>query len=114
MSARFLVGDAEIWSPGSLTAELFLGEVALLEQVVSRASGFGPLVSDEVRVDREQLAEFTSECAALADRLRRAPAATAILEGTLATLFLIAEKAGIKELTSESAILIRERARAWM
>jgi hypothetical protein len=72
MSVSFVRSDdgSEIWNPGSMTATLFVEQVATIARMLQMESGVGPIAADEVRID---LAPFDAFGHAFAERLLHTP-----------------------------------------
>jgi hypothetical protein len=114
MSVIIISGEREIWSGPSLSVDVFLQEVSILERIVGCPSGIGPIVNDEVSIAADQFAVFVVGSSILVERIQFSPMARALLEGVLGTVFTLASRLDLPELESSAARLLRERARAWM
>ena len=64
MGVLFEDGDELIWNPSPRLARLFVGQVRALEELTSAHSGIGPIIGDEVQVNRTQLHAFVAALAA--------------------------------------------------
>ncbi|MFJ9815542.1 DUF6086 family protein [Streptomyces sp. NPDC101151] len=95
MSQYFDIGDETLWNPSNGAARLFLLQVAAFEEEVGLPSGFGPMENDECRLDPVAFEAFLD---ALLARHRRTSHAVllALSEGFVATVLVLAERAGIE------------------
>ncbi|MGH4034125.1 DUF6086 family protein [Actinomycetota bacterium Odt1-20B] len=93
MSQYFGVGDETLWNPSNTVARLFLRQVAVFEAELGLPSGIGPMENDECDIAPDVLGEFAH---ALLAHYRRThhPVLAALSEGFLATLLVLAQRAG--------------------
>ncbi|MEU6373445.1 DUF6086 family protein [Streptomyces sp. NPDC046909] len=95
MSQYFELDGETLWNPSNGAARLFLAQVRVYEEEVGVPSGFGPMENDECQVDPAALAPFADALIALHDRTRHA-VVDALSEGFVATVLVLAERAGIE------------------
>lgn len=95
MSQYFDLGERTLWNPSNGAARLFLGQVSVFEAELGLPSGIGPMREDECQIDSATLKLFVE---ALLERHHRPSHAvmTALSEGILATMLVLAERADIK------------------
>ncbi|MGH4035201.1 DUF6086 family protein [Actinomycetota bacterium Odt1-20B] len=94
VSQYFGVGDDTLWNPSNTVARLFLRQVAVFEAELGLPSGIGPIENDECDIDPDVLGEFARTLLAHYRRTQH-PVLAALCEGFLATLLVLAERAGI-------------------
>lgn len=94
MSQYYDLGDRTLWNPSNGASRLFLREVAVFEAELGLPSGLGPMENDACDVDPAALGVFAD---ALVDRHRRTRHAViqALSEGFVATVMVLAERAGV-------------------
>jgi hypothetical protein len=63
MGVLFEASNVLLWSPSPRLAQLFLGQVRVLEEMVGVTSGIGDITSDEVSVNPALLQIFVIEAA---------------------------------------------------
>lgn len=97
MSQYYDVGDETVWNPSNGAARLFHRQVALFEEELGLPSGIGPMEMDECQIDPAVLGVFAE---ALVARHGRAGHAVirALSEGFVATVLVLAERAGVGDL----------------
>ncbi|PBC86909.1 MULTISPECIES: DUF6086 family protein [unclassified Streptomyces] len=95
MSQYYDMGDQTLWNPSNGVSRLFLRQVALHEEELALPSGIGPMDADECRIDPT---DFTAFVDALLARHRHTGHAVmiALSEGFVATVLVLAERAGIE------------------
>lgn len=93
MSVLFEVGDETVWNPSNGAARLFHGQVAVFEAELGVPSGIGPLENDACRIDPAVLGVFAE---ALVGRhgYTGHSVIRALSEGFVATVLVLAERAG--------------------
>jgi len=94
MSQYFDVGDETLWNPSNGAARLFLRHVRLYEEELGVPSGFGPMENDECKIDPAVFAAYVDALLDLHDRTRHS-VIDALSEGFVATVLVLAERAGI-------------------
>ncbi|MFF7192388.1 DUF6086 family protein [Streptomyces sp. NPDC008079] len=94
MSQYYEVGDRVLWNPSTGVSRLFHGQVPVFEERVGVASGIGPMVNDDCRVDPAALAVFAQ---ALLDWDLRVGHSInrALSEGFVGTVLALASRAGV-------------------
>ncbi|WP_328381469.1 DUF6086 family protein [Streptomyces sp. NBC_00400] len=95
MSQYYVMGDQTLWNPSHGVSRLFLHQVPLHEAELGLPSGVGPMDADECRIDPT---DFTAFVDALLARHRDTGHAVmiALSEGFVATVLVLAERAGIE------------------
>ncbi|WP_407285360.1 DUF6086 family protein [Streptomyces sp. BP-8] len=95
MSQYFDLGGETLWNPSNGAARLFLRQVSVFEAELALASGIGPMHNDECQIDPAALKTFVD---ALVERHLRTGHAVmiALSEAFLATMLVLAERAGIE------------------
>ncbi|GFE12633.1 hypothetical protein Sgleb_06800 [Streptomyces glebosus] len=93
MSQYFGMGEETLWNPSNGAARLFLRQIAVFEAELGLPSGVGPMENDECQVDPVALGAFANALLAQHQRTRHA-IVLALSEGFLATLLVLAERAG--------------------
>lgn len=94
MSQYFDVGDETLWNPSNGAARLFLRHVRLYEEELGVPSGFGPMENDECEIDPAVFGAYVDALLDLHDRTRHA-VIDALSEGFVATVLVLAERAGV-------------------
>ncbi|MFD9408102.1 DUF6086 family protein [Streptomyces sp. NPDC059989] len=94
MSQYFDIGDETLWNPSNGAARMFCRHVAVFEADLELPSGIGPMENDECQIDPATFETFVN---ALLARHRRTSHAImlALSEGFVATVLVLAERAGI-------------------
>ncbi|MES5819543.1 DUF6086 family protein [Streptomyces sp. RG80] len=95
MSQYFDVGDETLWNPSNGAARLFLRHVRLYEEELGVPSGFGPMENDECAIDPAAFETYVDALLELHDRTRHA-IVDALSEGFVATVLVLAERAGVE------------------
>ncbi|MFG2526951.1 DUF6086 family protein [Streptomyces sp. NPDC048516] len=95
MSQYYDMGSQTLWNPSNGVSRLFLRQVALHEAELALPSGIGPMDADECQIDPT---DFTAFVDALLVRHRNTGHAVmiALSEGFVATVLVLAERAGIE------------------
>ncbi|TJZ56914.1 hypothetical protein FCH28_05300 [Streptomyces piniterrae] len=95
MSQSYDMGEQTLWNPSNGASRLFLRHVAVYEAELELPSGIGPMQADECQIDPTA---FTAFVDALLARHRGTSHAVmvALSEGFVATLLVLAERAGIE------------------
>lgn len=108
-----MADDVILWNPSRGPSALFLGQVRLFEAVFGRASGVGPMESDECEVDLTVFDSF-ARTLAVEPMLRRHPVGRTLGQGFLVTVLAVAIRAGLTDgwppPTDASEGELRERA----
>ncbi|WP_030746452.1 DUF6086 family protein [Streptomyces sp. NRRL F-5135] len=95
MSQYFDVGDETLWNPSNGASRMFQRHVALFEAELALLSGIGPMENDECQIDPVTFGTFVN--ALLAQHRRTGHAVLlALSEGFVATVLVLAERAGTK------------------
>ncbi|MET7389433.1 DUF6086 family protein [Streptomyces sp. NPDC005529] len=94
MSQYYEMAEQTLWNPSNGASRLFLRQVALYEAELGLVSGIGPMEADECQIDP---ADFKAFVDALLVRHREINHAVIITlsEGFVATVLVLAERAGI-------------------
>ncbi|MFG2307933.1 DUF6086 family protein [Streptomyces sp. NPDC048566] len=94
MSQYYEMAEQTLWNPSNGASRLFLRQVALYEAELDLVSGIGPMEADECQIDP---ADFKAFVDALLVRHREINHAVviALSEGFVATVLVLAERAGI-------------------
>ncbi|MFI9828016.1 DUF6086 family protein [Streptomyces sp. NPDC051913] len=98
MSQYFDLGDESaetLWNPSDGAARLFLRHVRLYEEELGLPSGFGPMENDECAIDPAAFGAYVDALLALHDRTRHG-IIDALSEGFVATVLVLAERAGVE------------------
>ncbi|MFF8785063.1 DUF6086 family protein [Streptomyces sp. NPDC015125] len=95
MSQYYDMGDQTLWNPSNGVSRLFLRQVALYEAELALSSGVGPMDADECQIDPS---DFTAFVDALLARHRNTGHGVmiALSEGFVATVLVLAQRAGIE------------------
>ncbi|MEU7278432.1 DUF6086 family protein [Streptomyces sp. NPDC045431] len=94
MSQYFDVGDETLWNPSNGASRMFQRHVALFEAELELPSGIGPMENDECQIDPDTFETFVN--ALLAEHRRMSHGVwLALCEGFVATVLVLAERAGI-------------------
>ncbi|MGW9671850.1 DUF6086 family protein [Streptomyces koyangensis] len=95
MSQYYDVGDETLWNPSIGASRLFLAQVRLHENELGMASGLGPMDMDECKIETGAFREYTE--ALVARHLRTGHRVIlALSEGFVATVLVLARRAGIE------------------
>ncbi|MFE2769485.1 DUF6086 family protein [Streptomyces albidoflavus] len=95
MSQYYEVGDETLWNPSIGASRLFLAHVRLHEDELGMASGLGPMDMDECEIETGAFREYTE--ALVARHLRTGHRVIlALSEGFVATVLVLARRAGIE------------------
>ncbi|MGA5426211.1 DUF6086 family protein [Streptomyces koyangensis] len=95
MSQYYDVGDETLWNPSIGASRLFLAQVRLHEDELGMASGLGPMDMDECKIETGAFREYTE--ALVARHLRTGHRVIlALSEGFVATVLVLARRAGIE------------------
>lgn len=94
MSQYFYMGNQILWNPSNGASRLFQRQVAVFEAELE-PSGIGPMENDECRIDPATFEIFVN---ALLAQYRRTSHAImlALSEGFVATVLVLAQRAGIR------------------
>ncbi|WP_329336624.1 DUF6086 family protein [Streptomyces sp. NBC_00663] len=95
MSQYFDIGHQTLWNPSNGAARLFLRHVRLYEEELGVPSGFGPMENDECKIDPAVFETYVNAVLDLHDRTRHS-IIDALSEGFVATVLVLAERAGIE------------------
>lgn len=95
MSQYFDIGDESLWNPSNGAARLFLRYVRLYEEELGVPSGFGPMENDECEIDPAVFGTYVDALLELHDHTRHR-IIDALSEGFIATVLVLAERAGIE------------------
>ncbi|MEU6085360.1 DUF6086 family protein [Streptomyces sp. NPDC047085] len=94
MSQYYDVDGRTLWNPSNGASRLFLRQVAVFEAELGIPSGFGPMENDECDIDPVAFEAFLD--ALLAQHHRTSHIVLlALSEGFVATVLVLAERAGI-------------------
>lgn len=95
MSQYYGMGDETLWNPSNGASRLFMSQVTVYQAELGLPSGIGPMQADECQIDPIAFQEFVD--ALLAWHRKTSHAVTAALsEGFVATVLVLAERAGIE------------------
>ncbi|MFE0173288.1 DUF6086 family protein [Streptomyces sp. NPDC059002] len=94
MSQYYDMGDQTLWNPSNGVSRLFSGQVALYEAELALPSGIGPMEADECQIDPTVFKGFVDALLAWHRRTSHA-VVIALSEGFVATVLVLAERAGI-------------------
>ncbi|GAA2710236.1 MULTISPECIES: DUF6086 family protein [Streptomyces] len=95
MSQLFEMDGEILWYPSNGPARLFLRQVSVFEAEAGRPSGIGPMVNDECRIDPAAFRPFANALLAWY-RTTTHPVMTAMAEGFIGTVLVLAERAGME------------------
>lgn len=95
VSQYYDMGDQTLWNPSNGASRLFLRQVALHEAELGLPSGIGPMEADECRIDPTGFKAFVDALLAR-HRSTRHAVMIALSEGFVATVLVLAERAGIE------------------
>jgi hypothetical protein len=102
VSQYYRLGHMTLWNPSMGASRLFLRHVGLLEAELGLPSGIGPMEADEAQVSPEPLETFVAALLEWRGRTNHA-VITALSDGFIATLLVLAERAGVVARWSERA-----------
>ncbi|WP_328584716.1 DUF6086 family protein [Streptomyces sp. NBC_00370] len=95
LSQYYELGDDTLWNPSNGASRLFMSQVSVYQAELGLPSGIGPMQADECQIDPLVFEPFVD--ALLAWRRTTSHAVTAALsEGFIATVLVLAERAGIE------------------
>ena len=95
MSQYFDLGEQTLWNPSNGAARLFLRQVSVFEDELGVPSGIGPMRDNECQIDPVDLKTFVD--ALLEQHLSTDHAVViALSEGFVASMLVLAERAGIQ------------------
>lgn len=89
------MGDQTLWNPSNGASRLFLRQVAVHEAELGLPSGIGPMEADECQIDPTDFKAFVGALPAPHRRTHHA-VMIALSEGFVATVLVLAERAGIE------------------
>ncbi|MGD3111934.1 DUF6086 family protein [Streptomyces sp. YGL11-2] len=95
LSQYFDMGDQTLWNPSNGASRLFIGQVNVYEAEVGLPSGIGPMKADECQIDPTTFTAFVDALLAWHRRTSHV-VMTALSEGFIATVLVLAERAGIE------------------
>ncbi|WP_329180372.1 DUF6086 family protein [Streptomyces decoyicus] len=101
MSRYYDMGDQTLWNPSNGASRLFMSQVSVYQAELGLPSGIGPMQADECQIDPVVFTAFVDALLAWHRRTSHAVLA-ALSEGFVATVLVLAERAGI-EVTWQSA-----------
>ncbi|MEV0545281.1 DUF6086 family protein [Nocardia salmonicida] len=94
MSQYYELDGTTLWNPSNGASRLFLNQVGFFEEELGVSSGIGPMESDVCEVTPVVLEVFLATVLAWRGRTGHA-VVQALSDGFLATLLVIAERAGV-------------------
>ena len=94
MSQYYELGEVTLWNPSNGASRLFLHQAALFEEEVGLPSGIGPVRNDEVQISPEAFKVFVHALLGWRGRTRHV-VISALSDGFLATVLVLADRAGI-------------------
>ncbi|MFJ8659353.1 DUF6086 family protein [Streptomyces sp. NPDC093795] len=95
MSQYHDMGDQTLWNPSNGASRLFMSQVSVYQAELGMPSGIGPMRADECQIDPRMFKEFVDALLAWHRRTSHAVMA-ALSEGFVATMLVLAERAGIE------------------
>ncbi|MFD8411030.1 DUF6086 family protein [Streptomyces sp. NPDC059650] len=95
MSQYYDVGDQTLWNPSNGASRLFMSQVRVYQAELGLPSGIGPMRGDECQIDPLVFKAFVDALLAWHRRTSHAVMA-ALSEGFVATVLVLAERAGIE------------------
>lgn len=95
MSQYYDLGDRTLWNPSNGASRLFLRQVAVHEAELGMPSGIGPMENDESSLDAVAFEAFADTLLAW-HRSTTHGVMIALSEGFVATVLVLAERAGIE------------------
>ncbi|ARF53043.1 DUF6086 family protein [Streptomyces gilvosporeus] len=95
MSQYYGMGDQTLWNPSNGASRLFMSQVSVYQAELGLPSGIGPMQADECQIDPSVFTAFVDALLAWHRRVSHAVMA-ALSEGFVATVLVLAERAGIE------------------
>ncbi|UKY53718.1 DUF6086 family protein [Streptomyces inhibens] len=95
MSQYYDMGDQTLWNPSNGASRLFMSQVSVYQAELGLPSGIGPMQADEYQIDPSAFKAFVDALLAWHRRMSHAVMA-ALSEGFVATVLVLAERAGIE------------------
>ncbi|MBT2408893.1 MULTISPECIES: DUF6086 family protein [unclassified Streptomyces] len=95
MSQYYDVGDQTLWNPSNGASRLFMSQVSVYQAEVGLPSGIGTMKADACQIDSTTFKAFVDALLAWHRRTSHAVMA-ALSEGFVATVLVLAERAGIE------------------
>ncbi|MEV6576050.1 DUF6086 family protein [Streptomyces sp. NPDC051577] len=95
MSQYYDMGDQTLWNPSNGASRLFISQVSVYQAELGLPSGIGPMQADECQIDPLVFKDFVDALIAWHRRTSHA-VMTALSEGFVATVLVLAERAGIE------------------
>ncbi|MCX4586370.1 DUF6086 family protein [Streptomyces sp. NBC_01481] len=95
MSQYYDMGDQTLWNPSNGASRLFMSQVSVYQAELGLPSGIGPMQADECQIDPLMFKGFVDALLAWHRRTSHAVMA-ALSEGFVATVLVLAERAGIE------------------
>ena len=94
LSQYYDMGDQTLWNPSNGASRLFMNQVSVYQAELGLPSGIGPMQADECQIDPLVFKEFVEALLAWHRRTSHA-VMVALSEGFVATVLVLAERAGI-------------------
>jgi len=94
VSQYYELGEVTLWNPSNGASRLFLRQAELFEEEVGQSSGIGPMQNDQAQISPEEFEAFVHALLAWRRRTHHAVVA-ALSDGFLATVLVLADRAGI-------------------
>ncbi|WP_395508517.1 DUF6086 family protein [Streptomyces racemochromogenes] len=95
MSQYYALGDRTLWNPSNGASRLFTNQVSLYEAELGLPSGIGPMQADECRIDPLVFSAFVDALLAWHRGTRHA-VVVSLSEGFVATVLVLADRAGVQ------------------
>jgi hypothetical protein len=95
VSQYYDMGDQVLWNPSNGASRLFMSQVSVYQAELGLPSGIGPMQDDECQIVPIVFKEFVEALLAWHRRASHAVMA-ALSEGFVATMLVLAERAGIE------------------
>nr|WSW48630.1 DUF6086 family protein [Streptomyces sp. NBC_01001] len=95
MSQYYDMGDQTLWNPSNGASRLFMSQVSVYQAELGLPSGIGPMQADECQIDPLVFKAFVDALLAW-HRGTTHTVMTALSEGFVATVLVLAERAGIE------------------
>ncbi|MFJ3900225.1 DUF6086 family protein [Streptomyces sp. NPDC090025] len=95
MSQYYDMGDRTLWNPSNGASRLFLAQLGVYQAELGLPSGIGPMENDECRIDPVAFKEFVDALIAW-HRTTTHAVMNALSEGFVATVLVLAERAGVE------------------
>lgn len=95
MSQFYDMGDQTLWNPSNGASRLFMSQVSVYQAELGLPSGIGSMQADECQIDPLVFKEFVDALLRWHRRTSHAVMA-ALSEGFVATVLVLAERAGIE------------------